>query len=123
QYKATATDVCGDRLLKTLLTPITVTSATFLQHVLSAGHKGHLCSAANVCSTERMRRQMKKHYLNVLHACIQSGVYSDSCKRNQNRTLTKDLERDSWWTNTPQPQRTGRKRALSDLVLPKIYKR
>ncbi|XP_023814498.1 uncharacterized protein LOC105354786 isoform X1 [Oryzias latipes] len=148
QYKETATDLCGDRLLKTLLAPITVTSATFLQQVLTAGQKSHICSAANMCSTERMRWQMKKHYLNVLHACIQSGVYarpwntnptavylvfclcplgqSDPCKRkhvDQNRTLTKDVQKDTWWTNKPQPQRECRKRAHSDLVLPKISKR
>ncbi|XP_023814499.1 protein FAM216A-like isoform X2 [Oryzias latipes] len=125
QYKETATDLCGDRLLKTLLAPITVTSATFLQQVLTAGQKSHICSAANMCSTERMRWQMKKHYLNVLHACIQSGQ-SDPCKRkhvDQNRTLTKDVQKDTWWTNKPQPQRECRKRAHSDLVLPKISKR
>uniref|UniRef100_A0A8C7Z570 Uncharacterized protein n=1 Tax=Oryzias sinensis TaxID=183150 RepID=A0A8C7Z570_9TELE len=120
QYKGTATDLCGDRLLKTLLAPITVTSATFLQQqVLTAGQKSHVCSAANMCSTERMRWQMKKHYLNVLHACIQSGVKHV----DQNRTLTKDVQKDTWWTNKPQPQRECRKRAHSDLVLPKISKR
>lgn len=46
------------------------------QHpALTAGQRRYLCSIANVYSTEHMRQQMKQHYLNVLHTCVQSGVY------------------------------------------------
>lgn len=42
---------------------------------LTAGQRHYLCSIASVYSTEHMRRQMKQHYLNVLHTCLQSGVF------------------------------------------------
>lgn len=61
----------------TVILPSKITSVSFLsQHpALTAGQRRYLCSIANVYSTERMRQQMKQHYLNVLHTCVQSGVY------------------------------------------------
>lgn len=48
------------------------------QHpALTAGQKRYLCSIANVYSTEHMRLQMKRHYLNVLRTCVQAGVHLD----------------------------------------------
>ena len=63
--------------IQTVILPSKITSVLFLsQHpALTAGQRRYLCSIANVYSTERMRQQMKQHYLNVLHTCVQSGVY------------------------------------------------
>uniref|UniRef100_A0A3B3ZJC0 Uncharacterized protein n=1 Tax=Periophthalmus magnuspinnatus TaxID=409849 RepID=A0A3B3ZJC0_9GOBI len=55
--------------------PKYMTTAPFLQHPnLTAGQRRYLQSITNIYSTEQMRRQMKQHYLNVLHSCLQSGL-------------------------------------------------
>lgn len=47
----------------------------FPQHPgLAVGQKRYLCSIASVYSTENMRQQMKRHRLNLLHACLQQGA-------------------------------------------------
>nr|XP_043882587.1 protein FAM216A-like isoform X2 [Solea senegalensis] len=59
--------------MTTVHIPKSVMSAPFLQHpALTTGQRRYLYSIANVYSTEHMRRQMKQHYLNVLHACLQT---------------------------------------------------
>uniref|UniRef100_A0A8C6WZL8 Uncharacterized protein n=1 Tax=Neogobius melanostomus TaxID=47308 RepID=A0A8C6WZL8_9GOBI len=55
--------------------PKDMTTAPFLQHPsLTAGQRRYLHSITNIYSTEQMRRQMKQHYLDVLHSCLQSGL-------------------------------------------------
>lgn len=44
----------------------------------TGGRTPYLYSIASIYSTEHMRLQMKQHYLNVLHVCIQSGLYLNS---------------------------------------------
>ncbi|XP_031705606.1 protein FAM216A-like isoform X1 [Anarrhichthys ocellatus] len=66
----------GGQHMKTILIPKSMMSAPFLQHpALTTGQRRYLCSIANVYSTAHMRQQMKQRYLNVLHTCVQPGVY------------------------------------------------
>ncbi|XP_037634819.1 protein FAM216A-like [Sebastes umbrosus] len=82
-YRGTHVTVsAGGQHMKTIHLPNSLTSAPFLQVLfvsqhpaLTAGQRRYLCSIATVYSTEHMRQQMKQHYLNVLHTCVQSGVY------------------------------------------------
>uniref|UniRef100_A0A3Q3E411 Uncharacterized protein n=1 Tax=Labrus bergylta TaxID=56723 RepID=A0A3Q3E411_9LABR len=71
----------SNQRMKTSHIPQTLMSVPFLQHpALATGRRRHLCSIANVYSTEHMRQQMKRHYLNVLHTYIQSSVYTSHLK-------------------------------------------
>uniref|UniRef100_A0A3B4ZRY6 Uncharacterized protein n=1 Tax=Stegastes partitus TaxID=144197 RepID=A0A3B4ZRY6_9TELE len=130
-YRGTHVNVpASSQHMKTIHTPKSMMSAPFLQHpALTAGQRRYLCSIANVYSTEHMRRQMKQHYLNVLHACVQSG-HNDTCRRKHgdrqhrdNSTFTKDAEKDTARGNKPQRQRKGSDRVNSDVILPKIVNR
>ncbi|XP_042344127.1 uncharacterized protein LOC121944411 isoform X2 [Plectropomus leopardus] len=119
----------GVQHMKTIHIPQSLMSAPFLQHpALTAGQRRYLCSIANVYSTEHMRQQMKQHYLNVLHTCVQSGQ-NPTCRRrygiHQHReksTFTKNAERDVGRAN-PQGQRKSSSTANSDVILPKIVNR
>uniref|UniRef100_A0A672F6L5 Family with sequence similarity 216 member A n=1 Tax=Salarias fasciatus TaxID=181472 RepID=A0A672F6L5_SALFA len=98
--------------MKTIHTPKSLMSAPFLQHpALTAGQRRYLCSIASIYSTEHMRRQMKQHYVSVLHACLQSGLY----------VHTPETEADC--CRPSQKQRRNSKRAHSDITLPKIVHR
>ncbi|XP_023253564.1 protein FAM216A isoform X1 [Seriola lalandi dorsalis] len=144
----------GSQHMKTIHIPKSMMSAPFLQHpALTAGQRRYLCSIANVYSTEHMRRQMKQHYLNVLHTCVQSGVYlnvsninfdlhylshivfclpgqNPACRRRygdhqqrENRMFTKDAGKAVEARAKPQGQRKGSSTATSDVILPKIVNR
>ncbi|MGH0183518.1 UNVERIFIED_CONTAM: hypothetical protein FKN15_012407 [Acipenser sinensis] len=41
---------------------------------LTTGQKRYLCSIANVYSTEHMRTQIRRQYLNMLQPCMQTGM-------------------------------------------------
>ncbi|XP_022608620.1 protein FAM216A [Seriola dumerili] len=120
----------GSQHMKTIHIPKSMMSAPFLQHpALTAGQRRYLCSIANVYSTEHMRRQMKQHYLNVLHTCVQSGQ-NPACRRRygdhqlrENRMFTKDAGKDVEARAKPQGQRKGSSTATSDVILPKIVNR
>ncbi|XP_028269962.1 protein FAM216A-like [Parambassis ranga] len=122
-YRGTQINVpAGSQHMKTIHTPKSMMSAPFLQHpALTPGQRRYLCSIASVYSTEHMRRQMKQHYLNLLHTCLQSGQ-NDTCRRkhgdHQHREDgTKDAEKAN------MPQRKGSNRTNSDVTLPKIVNR
>nr|XP_043882586.1 protein FAM216A-like isoform X1 [Solea senegalensis] len=117
--------------MTTVHIPKSVMSAPFLQHpALTTGQRRYLYSIANVYSTEHMRRQMKQHYLNVLHACLQTGQ-NPNCRRRlqcgENGTVPKDTEKDSEARAKPQGRRKGssssKGTARSDVILPKIASR
>ncbi|XP_044054117.1 protein FAM216A-like [Siniperca chuatsi] len=118
----------GGQHMKTIHIPKSMMSAPFLQHpALTTGQRRYLCSIANVYSTEHMRQQMKRHYLNVLHTCVQSGQ-NPICRRRygdhqhrENSTFTKDAEKDVARAK-PQRQRKS-STANSDVILPKIVSR
>nr|XP_019949230.1 PREDICTED: protein FAM216A [Paralichthys olivaceus] len=121
----------GCQQMKTIHMSKSVMSAPFLQHpALTAGQRRYLCSIANVYSTEHMRRQMKQHYLHVLHSCVQSGQ-SPSCRgghqRGDSSTLTQDAGKDVEARAKPQGQRKGSSSSGSsanpDVILPKIVNR
>ncbi|KAM8761260.1 uncharacterized protein AB9X84_009011 [Acanthopagrus schlegelii] len=131
-YRGTNMNVsAGDQHMKTIHIPKSMMSAPFLQHpALTAGQRRYLCSIANVYSTERMRQQMKQHYLNVLHTCVQSDQ-NPTCRRRygdnrhrENSTFTKDADKDVTRAK-PQGQRRGNSSntANSDVILPKIINR
>ncbi|XP_049435143.1 protein FAM216A-like [Epinephelus fuscoguttatus] len=119
----------GSQHMKTIHIPKSMMSAPFLQHpALTAGQRRYLCSIANVYSTEHMRQQMKQHYFNVLHTCVQSGQ-NPTCRRRyrihqhrENSTFTKDAEKNVARSN-PQGQRKRSSTANSDIILPKIVNR
>uniref|UniRef100_A0A3Q1IDQ7 Uncharacterized protein n=1 Tax=Anabas testudineus TaxID=64144 RepID=A0A3Q1IDQ7_ANATE len=122
----------GSQHMKTIHIPKSMMSAPFLQHpALSAGQRRYLCSIANVYSTEHMRQLMKQHYLDVLHACAQSGT--PSCRRRcgdhqrgEKSRFTKDAEKNVEARAKPQGQRkssSGSSTANSDVILPKIVTR
>ncbi|XP_041079658.1 uncharacterized protein LOC121297407 [Polyodon spathula] len=60
--------------LKTVHIPKSMRAAPFLQHPdLTTGQKRYLCSIANVYSTEHLRTQIRRQYLNMLQHCMQTG--------------------------------------------------
>ncbi|XP_031158063.1 protein FAM216A [Sander lucioperca] len=129
-YRGTHANVsAGGQHMKTIHIPKSMMSAPFLQHpALTAGQRRYLCSIANVYSTEHMRQQMKQHYLNVLHTCVQSGQ-NPTCRRRfgfhqqrDNSTFTKDAQKDVARAK-PQGQRKSSSTANSDVILPKIVNR
>ncbi|KAF7654829.1 hypothetical protein LDENG_00064310 [Lucifuga dentata] len=78
----------GSQQMKVI--PKSMTTDPFLQHpTLTALQRRYLGSIANIYSTAHMRRQMKQHYLNVLHTCIQSGQNS-ACRRRIGDHLQKE---------------------------------
>ncbi|XP_029916781.1 protein FAM216A [Myripristis murdjan] len=117
--------------MKTIHIPKSMMTAPFLQHpALTTGQRRYLLSIANVYSTEHMRRQMKQHYLNVLHTCIKTGQSSMGRKRYGDHphkdkcTFQVDAEKDVGSRTKPQGQRkSSRGTAHSELILPKIVKR
>ncbi|XP_042344126.1 uncharacterized protein LOC121944411 isoform X1 [Plectropomus leopardus] len=144
----------GVQHMKTIHIPQSLMSAPFLQHpALTAGQRRYLCSIANVYSTEHMRQQMKQHYLNVLHTCVQSGAYlnvpqtyftttihlmlcflfptgqNPTCRRRYG--IHQHREKSTFTKNAerdvgranPQGQRKSSSTANSDVILPKIVNR
>uniref|UniRef100_A0A3P8VLQ6 Family with sequence similarity 216 member A n=1 Tax=Cynoglossus semilaevis TaxID=244447 RepID=A0A3P8VLQ6_CYNSE len=115
--------------LRTIHIPKSMMSAPFLQHpALTAGQRRYLYSITNVYSTEHMRRQMKQHYLNVLHTCLQSGQKSTCRWRHQygqKSRITEDVEKDVQARTKPRGQRKGSSSSVaqSDVILPKIVTR
>ncbi|XP_040898724.1 protein FAM216A-like isoform X2 [Toxotes jaculatrix] len=126
-YRGTHINVsAGGQHMKTIHIPKSMMSAPFLQHpALTAGQRRYLCSIANVYSTEHMRRQMKQHYLNVLHTCVHSGQ-NPTCRRrygdhqHESSMLTKDADKDEEARAKPLGQRKGSSTANSDVIFPKI---
>uniref|UniRef100_A0A3Q0RT18 Uncharacterized protein n=1 Tax=Amphilophus citrinellus TaxID=61819 RepID=A0A3Q0RT18_AMPCI len=84
------------------------------------GHRPYLYSIANIYSTEHMRRQMKQRYLDVLHACIQSGRYLNAPVK---RIFKADPEKSAATANKQPRQRRSSDRAYSDVTFPKIVNR
>ncbi|XP_061585824.1 protein FAM216A [Cololabis saira] len=130
-YRGTLKNVpAGGLHTKMLHGHTTMLPEPFLQHpFLAAGQTNYLYGRANIYSTEEMRRQMKQHYLNVVHAYIHSGQ-SDTCRREcgdyqrrENGTLTKDGGKDMTRSNRGQMQRKIKKRVNSGVILPKIVNR
>ncbi|XP_028432989.1 protein FAM216A [Perca flavescens] len=129
-YRGTHVNVSADgQHMKTIHIPKSMMSAPFLQHpALTAGQRRYLCSIANVYSTEHMRQQMKQHYLNVLHTCVQSGQNPTYGRRfgfhqqRDNSMFTKDAQKDVARAK-PQGQRKSSSTANSDVILPKIVNR
>ncbi|KAL3976282.1 omega-amidase [Sarotherodon galilaeus] len=130
-YRGQHTNIpAGSQHLKTIHPPKSMMSAPFLQEpAFTGGRTPYLCSIANIYSTEHMRRQMKQHYLNVLHACIQSGhdetrrrLYGDHHCKEKSMFKT-DPEKNNATANKQQRQRRSSDRAYSDLTLPKIVNR
>uniref|UniRef100_A0A673BJS1 Family with sequence similarity 216 member A n=1 Tax=Sphaeramia orbicularis TaxID=375764 RepID=A0A673BJS1_9TELE len=77
-YGGTHMNAPSGNHMKSIHIPKCMMTAPFLQHPsLTVGQRRYLCSIANIYSTEHMKRQMKQHYLNVLHTCLKSGVYLD----------------------------------------------
>ncbi|XP_041084656.1 protein FAM216A-like [Polyodon spathula] len=69
-----AMQLSGTPQLKTIHIPKSMKTAPFLQHPdLTTGQKRYLCSIANVYSTEHMRTQIRRQYLNMLQHCMQTG--------------------------------------------------
>uniref|UniRef100_A0A3Q4GBK6 Uncharacterized protein n=1 Tax=Neolamprologus brichardi TaxID=32507 RepID=A0A3Q4GBK6_NEOBR len=125
-YREQHTNIpAGSQHLKTIHPPKSMMSAPFLQEpAFTGGRTPYLYSIASIYSTEHMRRQMKQHYLNVLHACIQSGLrmYGDHHCKEKSMFKT-DPEKSNAAANKQQRQRRSSDRAYSDVTLPKIVNR
>lgn len=133
-YRGTHINVsAGGHHMKAIHVPKSMMSAPFLQHpALTAGQRRYLCSIANVYSTEHMRQQMKEHYLNVLHTCVQSGQ-NTTCRRRfegrqhrENSMFTKDADKNVARAR-PRVQRksdsSSTAAANSEVIFPKITNR
>ncbi|KAM7392013.1 hypothetical protein PAMP_022656 [Pampus punctatissimus] len=131
-YRRTHIVSAGGQNMKTIHVPKSMMSAPFLQHpALTPGQRRYLCSIANVYSTEHMRQQMKQHYLNVLHTCVQSGQNATCRMRfgghqdRDNSRCRRDEEKDVKGKTKPQMQRknsSSNSTAKSDIILPKIFR-
>ncbi|XP_041642364.1 uncharacterized protein LOC121509218 [Cheilinus undulatus] len=128
-YKGTCINMsASNRQMKTIHIPNTFMSVPFLQHsALAPGHKHHLCSIANIYSTEYMRQQMKRHYLKVLHTCIQSGQ-NPTCRRNvghhnEKGWFTKDVEKEQAKMKLEGQRKSSSGTSYSDVFFPKILNR
>uniref|UniRef100_A0A3Q3WWK7 Uncharacterized protein n=1 Tax=Mola mola TaxID=94237 RepID=A0A3Q3WWK7_MOLML len=108
-------NVCaGSQHLRNIHVPKTITSAPFLQHpALSAGQKRYLCSIASVYSTEHMRQQVKRHYLNMLRTCLHSGAHLNGAVMDVTRATTLGQRKSSSNSATVN----------SEVILPKIVNR
>ncbi|XP_058850667.1 uncharacterized protein LOC117973392 [Acipenser ruthenus] len=75
QLHSKAMQLSGTPQLKTVHIPKSMRAAPFLQHPdLTTGQKRYLCSIANVYSTEHLRTQIRRQYLNMLQPCMQTGA-------------------------------------------------
>ncbi|CAL9708722.1 unnamed protein product [Knipowitschia caucasica] len=108
--------------------PKYMTTAPFLeQHAsLAAGKRRYLHSISSIYSTEQMRRQMKQHYLDVLHSCLQSGQISVGrrrCGDLQLKQNQKFRQESSEKENGARVKPQGRRVTQPNIRLPKIVNR